>query len=112
VASSDGHPAIVNGGMVTLNGIPTLFGGGAWRADHPLEPTQHVLQFVDVENGDEVNKWKNIGDLKYKRQRHVVVPVPLEFICAQEEVTTTTTTERYSSLSSNLALLIYGLNYI
>ena len=87
-------PPKVAAAMTTLNGVPTLFGGSA--DGQSGEESDHVYQFqVEDADGTPVNEWKPVVPMNDPRQRHTVVSVPLDFICAQELTTTMT---RYAIL--------------
>ena len=70
--------------MIALNGVPFLFGGMDWDNDD-ISESNEVFYF-------ENNEWMNYIAMNISRQRHLVIPVPLEFLCGNN---VTSTTERY-----------------
>ena len=76
--------------MVTLNGVPTIFGGASTETNEELN---QVIMFRDVSPSDDskINYWELVSHTVSSRQRHTVVSVPLSFICAEDAVTTSTT---------------------
>ena len=70
--------------MTTLNGVPFLFGGMDWDNDD-ISESNEVFYF-------ENNEWMKYIAMNVPRQRHLVIAVPLEFLCGNN---VTSTTERY-----------------
>lgn len=70
--------------MITLNGVPFLFGGMDWD-ENDISESNEVFYFED-------NEWLKYIAMNSSRQRHLVIPVSLEFLCQKEA---TSSTERY-----------------
>ena len=103
--SLDAHlPKRHDSKMVTLNGVPTVFGGVSFLSQGDTssgEALNQVVAFQDVNtssNDSNTNSWELLIPTVSYRQRHSVVSVPLDFICAEDVVSTST--ERYRSFSN------------
>ena len=95
--SLDAHlPKRHDSQMVTLNGVPTVFGGVSSLSQG--ESLSQVVAFQDVDpssNDIITNSWELLIPTVSYRQRHTVVSVPLDFLCAEDKASTST--ERYLS---------------
>ena len=85
--------------MITLNGIPTIFGG---TIDGDI--CNSVFEFRNVyDNGSIRNEWQQLEDMKTLGSMHTVLSVPIDFICYQGPTTSIT---RYVK---HLYFVIYGV---